>query len=257
MLLLIAAIGLAIGSFLNVTIGKLRSGETGWRSRSQCPRCHAVLRPTDLVPVVSFIALRGKCRTCRKPISWQYPVVEVATMALFVVAFVVRGGTEGLLYGGMMPVFIRDTVFVSALMIVFVIDLLDMVVYDAVTIPMVIVAAAWNLWLGTSIRSLALAIAIGAGFFLLQHLVSRGRWIGGGDIRIGAMIGAMLGFPGVVAALLLAYASGAVVAIGLLAAKKTSWSAQMAFGTFLSFAAAVVLFFGEPFWAWYAGLLGL
>ena len=97
---------------------------------------------------------------------------------------------------------------------------------------------------------------------------TRKKWLPGVDavirtatkpksVRIGAMIGAMLGFPGVVAALLLAYATGAVTALGLLAAKKTSWTSQMAFGTFLSLAAAITLFFGERFWGWYAGLLGV
>lgn len=233
---LIAAFGLAVGSFLNVVIGRIRSGERGWRNRSRCPDCHTVLRPSELVPVLSFMVLRAKCRSCKKPISWQYPIVELTTATLFVTAYAVRGlGVE----------MARDMIFICGLIVIFVIDLLDMVVYDSVTLPMLVFAFAVNLYLGLSWSNLAMAVVIGAGFFLLQWVVSKGRWIGGGDIRIGGMMGAMLGFPGIVLSLLLAYVIGAATAVGLLAAKKTTWTSQMAFGTFLTFAAAIVLFFGD------------
>lgn len=254
MAILVAGLGLAIGSFLNVVIGRLRSGETGWRSRSRCPECHAVLRPSELIPVVSFMALKGKCRSCRKPISWQYPAVETATAALFLIAYGIHGGMAGAL-GGEWPALLRDWVFIAALIVIFVIDLIDMTVYDSVTLPMVAIAFVWNWRLGARPLDLLLAAAIGAGFFLLQYVVSQGRWIGGGDIRIGAMMGAMLGFPGVLAALFLSYVVGAVTALGLLAAKKARWSSHLAFGTFLSASTVVVLFFGPRLWGWYAALL--
>src|SRR5690242_10334164 len=110
MTLIVAALGLAVGSFLNVVIGRLRSGERGWRSRSRCPHCHAVLKPSELVPLVSFMALKGRCRTCQKPISWQYPLVEAATAALFLIAYGMRGGAAGLL-GGNLPRLLADLVF--------------------------------------------------------------------------------------------------------------------------------------------------
>ncbi len=252
MALLVAVLGLAIGSFLNVVIARLRSGEKGWRSRSECPRCHAVLRPSDLVPLFSFLLLKGRCRTCKQPISWQYPMVEFSAMMLFLISFGVHGGTAGLL-GGSLPLMARDAVFASALIVVFAIDLLDMVVYDSVTLPMAAVAFVWNVLLrAVTPANLLLGMGIGAGFFLLQYVVSNGRWIGGGDIRIGAMIGAMLGFPGVVAALFLAYLIGAVAALILLALKKTTWSSQLAFGTFLSAATMIVLTFGDWVWSRYA-----
>ncbi len=129
--------------------------------------------------------------------------------------------------------------------------------FDSVTLPMVAIAFAINWTLGYDPLKLLLAAVIGAGFFLLQYVVSKGKWVGGGDIRIGAMMGAMLGFPGVVAALFLSYVMGAAVALPLLAMKKTSWSSQLAFGTFLSVATVVVLFFGNAIWQWYATLLGI
>jgi len=250
----VALIGLAVGSFLNVVIGRLRSGETGWRSRSRCPDCHAVLRPSELVPVLSFVMLRGKCRSCRKPISWQYPAVELSTMALFLCAYWLRGGDAGALSGALVGM-LRDWIFIAALTVVFVVDLLDMVVFDSVTLPMIAIAFLLNVATGSDPVKLCVAGAVGAGFFLFQYVVSRGRWIGGGDIRIGAMMGAMLGFPGIVLALFLSYVIGAVAALGLLAAGKAKWSGQMAFGTFLSVGTVLTLFLGPRILAWYASLL--
>lgn len=252
----VALLGLAIGSFLNVVIGRLRSGETGWRGRSRCPECHATLRPSELVPLVSFLALRGKCRSCRKPISWQYPLVEFSTMLLFLTAFWLRGGDAGLLGGDALRI-VRDWIFIAALTVVFVVDLRDMVVFDSVTLPMIAVAFFLNLAAGAGALNLVLAAAAGAGFFLFQYVVSGGRWIGGGDVRIGGMMGMMLGFPGVVLALFLSYVIGALAALGLLAAGKARWSGQMAFGTFLSVGTVATLFFGPAILAWYASLLAL
>lgn len=250
----VALLGLAVGSFLNVVIGRLRSGETGWRRRSRCPGCHAVLRPSELVPVVSFLLLRRRCRSCRMPISWQYPLVELAVMALFVASYAAAGSPDLAAADGWLA-FVRNAVFVSALTVVFVIDLRDMVVFDAVTLPMVPVAFLFNLGLGVRPVSLILGAAVGAGFFLLQYAVSRGRWIGGGDVRIGAVMGMMLGFPGVLLAMFAAYVTGALTALGLMAAGKARWSGQMAFGTFLSVGTVFALFFGPSVISWYASLL--
>ena len=255
MALVIALLGLAIGSFLNVVIGRLRSGESGWRSRSQCPECHAVLRPSELIPLFSFVVLRGRCRSCKKPISWQYPIVEFSTAALFLTSYGLHGGSAGLLGGGLLSV-LRDWLFIAGLTVVFVIDLLDMVVFDSVTIPMAVLAFIFSLATGAKPLNLLLAALVGGGFFLVQYAVSRGRWIGGGDIRIGAMMGMMLGFPGVLLALFVSYVIGALTALGLMAAGKAKWSSQMAFGTFLSASTALVLFFGQRLLAWYASFLG-
>ncbi|WKZ29392.1 MAG: prepilin peptidase [Patescibacteria group bacterium] len=253
---LVVLLGLAIGSFLNVVIGRLRSGETGWRSRSHCPECRTILRPSELVPLVSFLLLRGKCRSCKKPISWQYPAVEFSTAALFLLAYVLRAPLLGPDGSGTLLVLLRDWFFISVLTVVFVVDLRDMVVFDSVTLPAAAIAFLANVALGAKPLSLLGAAAIGGGFFLLQYAISRGRWIGGGDIRIGAMMGMMLGFPHVLLALFAAYIGGALVALSLLAAGKAKWSGQMAFGTFLSAATVLALFFGQPVVNAYASLLG-
>lgn len=254
MTLVVALLGLAVGSYLNVVIGRLRSGEKGFRSRSKCPECHKVLTPSELIPVVSFLVLKRKCKGCAKPISWQYPLVELAVAGLMLLSFHVHGGAGGA-FGPNWVYFLRDTIFIAALVTVFVIDYLDMLVFDSVTLPAAAVAFLLNWYLGLSPLNLLIGVAVGTGFFLFQHAISGGRWVGGGDIRIGAMMGAMLGFPGIIAALLIAYMVGAMTALGLLASRKTTWKSQMPFGTFLAVATVVVLFFGDAIWNWYGGLL--
>lgn len=254
MTFVVALFGLALGSYLNVVIGRLRSGEKGFRGRSKCPKCHKILKPSELIPVVSFFVLKRKCGGCEKSISWQYPLVELAVMALMLVSFFVHGGAGGV-FGPNWLFFVRDTLFIAALVTVFVIDYMDMLVFDSVTLSAAALGFLLNWYLGISLLNLLLAIAVGAGFFLFQHAISGGRWVGGGDIRIGAMMGAMLGFPGVIAALLFSYVIGAVSALSLLALRKTTWKSQMPFGTFLTVATAIVLFFGEAIWNWYGGLL--
>lgn len=252
--LLVAVLGLAVGSFLNVVIARLRSGETGWRNRSQCPECHIVLKPVELIPIVSYFALRGRCRACKKAISWQYPLVEGSTLALFLVAYCLAGGAAGLAEAPFH--LLRDWLFICGLTVIFVIDLRDMVVFDAVTLPMAVIAFVLNVLLGAKPLNLLLAAAVGAGFFLLQYALSKGKWIGGGDIRIGAMMGMMLGFPAVIMALFAAYMLGALYALGLMTAGRAKWSGQIAFGTFLSVTTLLTLFFGQAAMTWYASLLG-
>lgn len=254
MVLIVALFGLAIGSYLNVVIGRVRSGEKGFRKRSQCPDCHRILKPSELIPLLSFLALKRKCKGCAKPISWQYPLVEFVVAGLIVTSFYVHGGAGGVL-GPNKIFFLRDILFIAALVTVFVIDYLDMLVYDSVTLSAMVIGFFLNWYLGMSLLNLILAVAIGAGFFLFQHAVSGGRWVGGGDIRIGAMMGAMLGFPGILGALLIAYMIGALTALSMLALKKTTWKSQMPFGTFLTVATAIVLFFGDSIWNWYGALL--
>lgn len=254
MAFVVALFGLAVGSYLNVVIWRLRSGEKGHRSRSKCPSCHRVLRPSELIPLVSFFVLRRRCKGCEKPISWQYPLVEFSVMALMLLSYWSHGGA-GAVFGPNWLLFLRDTLFIAALVVVFVIDLRDMLVFDSVTLSAAALGVALNWYLGVPLGNLLLAVAVGAGFFLFQHAVSGGRWVGGGDIRIGAMMGAMVGFPGVVAALLIAYVIGAFTALGMLATGKTTWKSQLPFGTFLTVATAVVLFFGDAIWNWYGGLL--
>lgn len=259
---LIFIFGLLVGSFLNVIIHRLHTGESFLFTRSQCPRCGHVLAWYELVPVISFFAQKRRCRKCRQPISWQYPTVELATALLFVAsyAFVVQHMNDMVIawWGGLAAFNLLYTlklfVFVSVLLVVFVYDLRHYLILDVVTVPAMIFAFAINVILfprlGT-VTSLLGAAAVSGGFFWLQYVVSKGRWIGGGDIRLGALMGFMLGWPYVVVALFVAYILGALVSIALLIAGRKRWESQVPFGTFLAIGTVVALFFAEKIITWY------
>lgn len=247
-LVTLTLLGLAVGSFLNVVIARLPAGKplTG---RSRCPRCRRTIAWFDNIPLVSFLLLGGRCRRCRQPISWQYPAVELATAALFVLAAAPHAAAG--LGGYALAVLARDLVAISVLVVVFVIDLRHFLIFDVVTLPAAALALAVNLALGVPWPSLLLGGILGAGFFLLQYLLSRGRWIGGGDIRLGLLMGVLLGWERLVAALFVAYAAGAVVGVGLLATGRKTPSSPVPFGTFLSVGTIAALLYGNELITWY------
>lgn len=252
-------IGLCVGSFLNVVICRLPEKRQLVRGRSQCPHCKENLKVQDLIPLLSFFILRGKCRRCRKKISWQYPLVEFFTGAIFLFLawhFQVVNNLAG-------PLFFRDLVFAAALIVIFTIDLRFYLILDAITIPLAVFAFFANFFLlSTSENYLGVALNLilagvaGGGFFLTQYLLSKGKWIGGGDIRLGILMGFMLGWPGVLLALILAYLGGAAVSLPLVFLKVKQMKSQMPFGVFLSAATFVAMIWGEKIVGWYLGLLG-
>lgn len=235
-------LGTAIGSFCNVVIYRLHAGESPFRGRSHCPHCGHELGVADLVPVASFAALGGKCRYCRRQIFWQYPIVELA-MGLLAVLMV---WAFGVTWTGLLAV-----VLSAFLLVIFVYDLKHQLILDRVSLPAMAVGLLFSLVVGRSWLSIGLGAVIGAGFFALQYALSRGRWIGGGDIRLGGVLGLSLGWPLVAVCLVLAYFSGSVVAAVLLLTKRKGWSSLLPFGTFLSLAGVVTLVWGQNILQWY------
>lgn len=260
MVLIVFILGLLVGSFLNVFILRLHVKQNFIKGRSHCPKCHKKISWFDNIPVISFILLQGKCRHCRKNISWQYPLVELSTGILFVISFmihfpVLKAGQMFVTQYQIMPAdyigFIRDIIFCSILVVIFIYDLRWYLILDKVVLPSIFIAFAFNILLGLNIYNLILAALIGGGFFLAQFFISRGRWIGGGDIRLGVLLGAMLGWPNIIVALFLAYISGSVIGIILLMNGLKKWSSQIPFGTFLSIAAIITLWWGPDLLNWY------
>ena len=249
--------GLIVGSGLTALIPRLAADEPWHRGRSHCPRCRHTLAPRDLMPLVSFFVNRGRCRHCQGAIGWFYPGVELATAALFVIALVVRSG------GDLTPLdaadsrlwltIFRDWLAIAVLLALFGIDLIAQVLPDAITLPAVGVFFIWNLALGESPGGLIAGALFGACFFLLQYLVSRGAWIGGGDIRLGALLGALVGWPGILLALFSSYLLGASVGLGQIAVGSKSWKSRVPFGTYLAAGGLFTLFLGEKVIAWYLG----
>ncbi len=264
--LIIAIFGALIGSFLNVVIERLHRSEPFLTGRSHCDACQKVLKWFELLPVVSFVVQLGACRGCKKRIAVQHIVLEVVTASLFVLTYYVfsmRGvAAAGFWLEPYVSFFILQLgmvlMFVAVLIVIFVYDLKYYLILDKVTFPTMAAVVVFRLLLEPSfvtVSDMLLGAFIGGGFFLFQFVVSKGTWIGGGDIRLGVVMGLMLGWKFVLLALLLAYISGAVIGIGLMLAQKKHMGSRLPFGTFLSAATVVTLLWGEQLLAWYTTLV--
>lgn len=249
MVLAVFLIGLCVGSFLNVVALRLHA-EKSITGRSCCPHCGKQLAWYHNLPLISFVVLRGRCAFCRAPVSWQYPLVELASGLLWL------AGYQWAASGGSWIDILAFGVFVSFLLTLFVFDVRWYVLPDEVTLPGIALALVFNLARGVAWRELLLVTALGAAFFGLQYALSRGRWVGSGDIRLGALMGAMLGtYTGLGVALLVAYVGGSLVAVALVVLGRRGWKSQLPFGAFLAPATVVALLWGGELWAWYQSLL--
>lgn len=254
-------LGALIGSFLNCLIWRLYKREGLW-NRSYCPHCRHQIAWYDNIPVLSFLFLRGRCRYCHIKISWQYPLVELSTAILFLISFWINYHSLTIIPANDILGFIvhnsrfiiqtlRDFFLIAVMTLIFIYDLRWYLILDRVTLPACALAFITNLILGYDWKYLLLAGVIGAGFFLIQFLISRGKWMGGGDIRLGLLMGLALGWPNILAAIFLAYILGSLVGIFLLWLNKKKMGSQVPLGTFLSVATIVVLFWGDLIVSWY------
>lgn len=244
--LLVFFLGVSIGSFINAAVFRVQAGESVVKSRSKCRSCETPISAIDLIPVISYLRLKGRCRNCKSVISWQYPVVEFVMGVLFIIAF---------FHADSLLMFVRDAIFLSYLVILFVYDLRYMLILDKFTIPAIIIAILLNLWLdAVPPTALLLGGLVLAAFFHLQFVISKGTWVGGGDIRMGALMGFMLGLGYGLVALFVAYVLGAIVGVGLIFLKKADRKSPIPFGTFLTLATAIVMFVGPELVSWYLSL---
>ena len=249
--LYVAAVGLVIGSYLNVVIHRLPREESTVLPRSRCPRCGAPLRALDNLPLLSFLLLRGRCRQCQAPISWRYPLVEAMTGILFVGALEAFGLTWHAA---------AAAAFGSALIALAGIDLEHFLLPDAITLPGIAVGllislfADWIHW-----REALLGAALGGGgLWLLAQLwvlLRHEEGMGLGDVKMLAMVGAFLGWQGVIVTVFLGSLAGAVVGLSLIAAGRLDLGSRLPFGVFLAGGAMVALFAGPALVARYSRLL--
>jgi prepilin signal peptidase PulO-like enzyme (type II secretory pathway) len=262
---IIFTFGLIIGSFLNALIWRLHSGES-MNDRSRCTRCHQVIAWHDNIPVISYLLLRGKCRKCGEGISVQYPLVELVTAILFVIVsnnfqfsiFNFQGWNSLILM-------LRSWFIISVMIVVFIYDLRWYLILDKVTMPASMIL--FSLWLfenwqvGNLLKienwSLIItATVVGSGFFGLQYILSKGRWIGLGDVKLGLVMGLALGWPNIIGGIFLAYMLGAVIGVGLILGGKKELGSKVPFGTFLSVATVIMLLWGGPIVNWYLNMTG-
>lgn len=249
-LILVFLLGLTIGSFLNCLIWRLHTGE-GVRGRSYCPKCKKKIAWYDNIPVLSFLILGGKCRSCGKSISWQYPAVELVAGILFGLAFYYNLTPEGISYLGLL----KEWFLVSVLIVVFVYDLRFYLILDKVMFPAIVALLVINILLGFGWLDLLISAIIGLGFFLIQFLVSRGSWIGGGDIRLGLFMGiALASWKLLVLAIFVSYLLGSVIGLALVATGNKKWGSKIPLGVFLALGTIFALFWGGPIVNWYFSL---
>ncbi len=236
--------GLVVGSFLNVVIHRVPEKQSVVRPRSRCPRCNAPLRPRDNIPVVSWLLLRGRCRSCRATISVRYPLIEVATVALFVAA-ALRLGADPVL-----PAFL---VVFAALLAISAVDLERFIVpnrilYPALFIaaPLLVVAAVvdgeWS-----SLRDAALGGLLAWGLLFAVHMASP-KGMGFGDVRLAGLIGMLLGWLSlghVLLGLFLGFLTAAVVGVGLVVLRLRTRKDKVPFGPFLAGGALLAVLVGQ------------
>jgi len=241
--------GALVGSFLNVCIHRIPSGESIAFPASHCPHCHEPIRPYDNIPIVSYLVLRGRCRNCAAGIALRYPLVEMLGGIAAVSSIYAYGLTaEGLLIFA----------FLAALIVITFIDVDHQIIPDAISIPGIFVGFAAALIFGhpTWLSSLA-GIALGGG--ILWIVASGYEWLtdregmGGGDIKLLAMIGAFLGWQAVPVTLMIASLTGTVVGVGLMVVQRRDSRTAIPFGPFLALGATCALFWGDALIAWYIG----
>lgn len=243
--------GLIVGSFLNYVIYRLSLENYSFykdvfnvNNRSYCPHCKHILSWKDLFPVVSFVFLRGKCRYCHKKISWQYPLVELSTAFLFLFIY-----SSQFSLGDMIFLFY----VVSVLIVIFVFDLQHYIIPDKVLFPAIAISFVYRLFpfTVTGISNYVLAVLLASGFFLSIFLISRGTWMGFGDVKLAILLGLILGFPNILVALFLAFFLGAIVGIVIMTMGKKGLKSEVPFAPFLITGTWLALFWGQGIINWY------
>lgn len=256
-LIFLGAIGMAFGSFVGALVWRLHERKDFVSDRSECEHCHHKLSVWDLIPVFSWLALRGKCRYCHAPIGWDAPVLEVSMSVLFVESYLVWP----------MPLDTWQSYISLGLWLVYLVGLMALLVYDlrwmllpnVIIFPLMVVAVVesairYSLTGGSLpdylITTVGGVLVLG-GLYLVLYSVSKGRWVGYGDVKLGVFMGIALGFQRSLLALFLANIVGFIILLpGLLAGKLTRRS-RVPFGPFMIVAFVLAFLFGDSIIDWY------
>lgn len=237
-------LGALAGSFANVAIHRLPRHESVITPRSRCPHCGSLIRARDNIPLLSFLWLRGRCRDCGARISWRYPLVETSTALLFLAAWWTFGLSAAAL---------AAAIFAVIMIVVIFVDLDHQIIPNALTYPGLVVGLALSGVGGPRVFLVHLAAALGAGVaFFLIAVLSRGG-MGGGDVKLAAVMGAFLGWPLIAAAMFISFLLGGVVGITLLLARLRGRKDPVPFGPFLAVGGLGALFWGNALIQWYLG----
>ena len=242
--------GLAAGSFLHSVAWRMEQEHTALRGRSYCASCKHTLSWQDLIPLVSFLILAGRCRYCKARISFEHPLSELAMGIVFLLVFWRIApedprGVLSVLYAWAMAAFF---------MVIFFYDLRNYLIPDKILYPAILVSGIWYFASGAfSLHILASALGAAAFFFTIYAL-SKGKWMGFGDVKLAFLLGLFLGWPSILVALFSAFCLGAVAGLVLVVCKKKGLRSEVPFAPFLIAGTAIAFFFGPNIVSWYLGL---
>lgn len=254
-------LGLTLGSFVNAAVWRIKHKKDLMFGRSECTKCHYTLGWRDLIPLVSWLTLRGKCRKCRKPISVQYPLVELAVAAFFVASLAFWPlGFDGATQLLQFSVWLVAGVMMA---ILFVYDLKWLILPDKVVFPFIGVSAMmailYSLRADSGIEflgNIAGSLLILSGFYMLIYIYSKGKWIGFGDVKLGIGLALLLSnWQLALVAFFLANLIGTLVFAPLMATKRISRQTHIPFGPFLIIGTVIAMLFGYSIIEWYNSVL--
>jgi leader peptidase (prepilin peptidase)/N-methyltransferase len=252
-------VGLIFGSFANVVIYRLPRNLSIVKPRSRCPSCGAPVKAYDNIPILSFLILKGRCRNCKKPISKRYPLTELASGLLYVLAYYIA------IYKANNPGLFFVSIYLSTVfLIIFLIDYDFRIIPDSLSISGIIIGFAISFFPGLTIGWLQSGVGILAGGLLFLAIAELGDRVfkkesmGGGDVKLAAMLGAFMGWKGVFLILCLASLLGTIIGLTALALAKDKQAARtIPFGPFLVTAGLITFYWGNQLIAAYKKLIGL
>ncbi|MBU1172160.1 MAG: prepilin peptidase [Proteobacteria bacterium] len=245
--------GLCIGSFMNVCIYRIPAKESLIRPRSSCPNCGVPIKFYDNIPVISFLFLLGKCRSCKKSISIRYPLVELFTGLLWLLCYMKFGFTGEC---------ITLIIFLSTLVVITFIDMDHRIIPDIISLPGIPLFFLLSVYFTTmGWKESLFGILLGGGSLLIvaegYYLITKNEGMGGGDIKLLAMIGAMIGWKGVFFTIFASSAIGTLIGLIVIISTKNTLKFAVPFGPFLSLGAAIYVFMGDEIIRWYYGFSGI
>ena len=227
-------LGLCVGSFLNVLIYRLPKNLGFVKGRSFCPNCKHKLSWFDNIPLLSFLILKGRCRYCRSPISWRYPAVELLTGGIFLLSYL--NNLSCLSY-----------LLFSGLIVIFFIDLEHQIILDEIVIPFSLIFLIYFLVVNPKLLISNYLVAGIFSFLFLYfiYLITKGKGMGFGDVKLAFLMGLVLGWPKIMVAFYLAFLTGAIIGIILILLRKAKLKQKIAFGPFLVLGTFIAYFLGD------------
>lgn len=249
-IILIFILGLIVGSFSNVCIYRIPRNESIIYPASHCPKCRSNISPKDNIPLLSYILLKGRCCNCKSKISIQYPIVEFLTGLTYLIIYLIYGlSIQSLIY----------IILASALIIIAFIDLNEQIVPDVISLPGIVMGFILSFFVPyISYMNSALGVLVGGGLILIIGLagsvIFKKEAMGGGDVKLAAMIGAFLGWRYIIISLFLGFFLGALAGIFLILSKIKSREDVVPFGPFIVLGSFITLLWGEKIISWYIGI---